>query len=169
MNIKKRGKLKKAEVIVLLVSLIFLAGLVFIKADDNTVIEANFLGYGEEIISIQVPDHINLGEVNKDDPLSSEKIIRINNTGTRNLRIIPELAFNSPEVFNYTYFRKQKTTSTNDSSLTAFHKIGEYNINISKDDYETFYISLNLTDFKGNLSSNNINLNTTIKFVGMAA
>ena len=66
------------------------------------------------------------------------------------------------------YFRKQKSTTTNDSSLVAFRKIGEYSINISENDFETFYISLNLTDFNGTLPLNNLDLNATIKFVGMA-
>lgn len=169
MNIKKRGKLKKAEVIVLLVSLIFLAGLVFIKADDNMIVEANFVGYGEEnIISIEVPDYIDLGNVSKDRPISSEEPnIRINNTGALNIIVTPQLISGSKEVFNYTYFRKY--ISSSNETLNQFHKIGEYSTNVNKNSHTTFYISLNLTDFKGNLSSNNINLNTTIKFVGMAA
>jgi hypothetical protein len=169
-DIKKEGKLKKAGVIVFLVSLIFLAGLIFIKADDEMTVEANFTGYSGGTFSIQVPDYIFLGEVSPETPFTeTSKTIRINNTGSANAIVTPELASNSPEVFNYLYFRKQKSTSTNDTSLIEFHKIGEYSINVNKKDDTTFYVSLNLTDFKKTLPSDDINLSTIIKFVGMAA
>jgi hypothetical protein len=154
--------------IILFVSLIFILGLIFINADDEMSVEANFNGYGGGSFSIQVPDYIYLGSISKDDPFN-EVSIKINNTGVVNAIVTPQLASDSPEVFNYIYFRKQKSTSTNDSSLTAFHKIGEYSVNVSKKGYETFYMSLNLTDFKEILPSDDINLSTTIKFVGMAA
>ena len=160
-------KLKRISIILFL-GFIFILGLIFIKADDNMVIEANFNGYGGGTFSIHVPDHISLGSISKDDPFN-EVSIRINNTGVVNAVVTPQLSSNSPEVFNYIYFRKQKSTSTNDSSLTAFHKIGGYSIDVNKKDDATFYMSLNLTEFKGILPSDDINLSTTIKFVGMAA
>ncbi len=161
-------RLKRGILIVFLAALILSIGFVFISADDEMTVEAKFVGYGTQFIGIEVPDYISLGEVNKDDPFSDEKNIRINNTGTINVKVTPELASGSPAVFDYTYFRKQKT-STTDPSLNVSHKIGEYNIDINADNYETFYMRLDLTDFTGTLSSNNINLSATIKFTAMAS
>ena len=133
------------------------------------IVEANFVGYGEQFINIIVPDYIYLGKVDKDNPISSlEPLIRINNTGNVNVIVTPELASGSPAVFNYTYFRKQKTSTTN-PSLNVSHQIGEYNISIKKMDDETFYMRLNLTDFEGILPSDNLNLSATIKFIAMAS
>jgi hypothetical protein len=164
--------MKKEVMIIFFICLTFLLGLIFIGANDDMVVEANFVNFGElgeEIISIQVPDYIFLGIINKDNPFKESNMIRINNTGTVDTRVTPQLASDASEVFNYTYFRKQKSTTTNDTSLTAFHKIGEYEVNVNKNNHATFYMSLNLTDFNGTLPSNDINLSATIKFTAMAA
>jgi len=161
--------MKRGMIIILLACLTFLLGLIFISADDNMTVEANFVGYGGGTFSIQVPDYIFLGSVSKDNPFKESNMIRINNTGVINAVVTPQLTSDSLEVFNYTYFRKQKSTTTNDTSLIEFHRIGEYSIDVNKKDDATFYMSLNLTDFNGTLPSDDINLSTTIKFTAMAA
>jgi hypothetical protein len=160
----------KRGLLIAVILAILLVGFLPVQAENGMVVEANFIDFGEETITVEVPDYISLGEVSKDDPVSSlEPKIRINNTGNMKVLITPELATGSSPAFNYLFFRKQKTTSTNDTSLTAFHQIGTYNVNIDRGDYETFYISLNLTDFDGVLSSDNLNLSTTVKFTAMAS
>lgn len=151
--------------IILIICLTFLLGLIFISASDEMTVEANFVGYGGGTFSIQVPDYISLGTINKDDPFNEIKII-INNTGVVNAIVTPQLAYNSPEVFNYTYFREHMT---HNGTAVPFEKIGNFSIDVNKKNDATFYMSLNLTDFNKTLSSDDINLSTTIKFTAMAS
>ena len=159
--------MKRLVWIILLACIALISSFILVSASNEMVVTANFVGYGAEVISIQYPDSIYLGEVHKDYPFSDEKNIRINNTGNSRIIITPELATNASEVFNYTYFRKQKT-STTDPTLNVSHKIGEYNITIEETDYETFYIRLDLTNFSETLNSDSLNLSTQIKLTAMA-
>lgn len=133
------------------------------------VVGVNVLGYEGDYIRIQVPDYISLGEVSKNYPLSDEIKIRVNNTGTIDAIVTPELVSGSNPIFDYTFFRKQTQTSTNNTYLIEFHRIGDYNINVDKKDYETFYVSMNLSDYNGTWPTENLDLNTTIRFNAMSA
>lgn len=155
---------RKGILIAFLAALMLSAGFMLISADDEMTVEAEFINYGNQFISIEVPDYISLGEVSKDDPFSDEKNISISNTGTINAIVTPELASGSHAVFNYTYFREHKTQN---GTAFPFEHIEDFSINVEGGDHKTFYMSMNLTGFNGTLSSNNINLSTTIRFTAM--
>jgi len=144
--------------------LVSLFSLSLVNSDDIMLVEANFQGYAERI-SIEVPDYLYLGEITKENPISEEISIKINNTGNIDVVVILVLPTGSPEVFNYLYFRKYKTSN---GINVIPDRIGSYEVNVSSKSTTNFYMSLNLTDFNGTLNSNNININSSVQFFGIA-
>jgi len=143
---------------------IMIFSLSLVNSDDIMVVEANFQGYAERI-SIEVPDYLYLGEVTRDNPVSEEINIKVNDTGNIDAMVIPTLSSDSPEVFNYLYFRKYQTSNGTNVIPT---RIGSFEVNVSKHSSTSFYMSLNLTDFNGTLNSDNLNLNSSVQFLGIA-
>ena len=136
-------------------------------------VKVDLVGFGtsEGEISIWVPDEIDLGEVTKNDLVSNEKGIWINNTGTVDIKVTPQLVDPEEEIFSYLYFRKQQSTKTNNTDLITFYKIGDYSLNIDepgtgkKYRAEHCYMQLNLTDFDGEIREDVDNYNTEIIFL----
>ncbi len=153
--------LKRGILIVFLAALILSIGFIFISADNEMIVEANFVGYGTQFISIIVPDYIYLGEVSKGDPSVESSKFYINNTGTIDVKITANISGNVSEVFNYLHLRK----FGNSTQI----KINDFETEIFSDDDKSFYVGINMTNFNGTLSSNDINLNATIKFTAMAS
>ena len=154
----------------------------YVVLADNTnetmVVEANIIGFANESanvteVSIEVPDYIFLGDVTPGDPVSEEVGIYINNTGKVNVRISPELKDSDEEIFKYLYFRKQQSTSTNNTDLVTFKKIGDYYLDISKPQagkrYRSghCYMQLNLTDFDGDIKEDLVGHKADIVFLAM--
>lgn len=165
--------------IILAVTLLFSSGFVNagegINASMNVKVDLvgfNITTGGE--ISIWVPDKIDLGEVSKTKLISSEEGIWINNTGIVDIRVTPELKDSEEEIFKYLYFRKQKSTTTNNTDLVTFYKIGDYYLDIDKPvtgksfRAEHCYMQLNLTDFNGEIKEDVNNYNAEIIFLATA-
>jgi hypothetical protein len=143
-------------------------------SNNTMTVSANIIGFRNnpvyEGVGIEVPDLINLGTVTNSSPVSSETIIHINNTGTVDITVTPQLADENDGIFSYLFFRKQKSTTTNDSSLIQFHRIGDYSLNISKPSSGstvktgTCYMSLNLTDFDGPITKDLMNYTGQVIF-----
>lgn len=154
------------EIIIIALGILFLSGiLIFINAQNEMTVEANFQGYGQEI-SMIVPDYINLGSFDTNNLWNETERLYINNTGGYKIEVTPELSEASPEIFNNLYFRKY--TSSGNESLNIPRAIGNYSTIINAYSKSQFYMSLNLTDFNGTLPSDNININATIKFTATA-
>jgi len=167
-------------VFLLMTGLLLIVGLLgFVNADSGNAtmtVEANILGFANgngnvSDVSIQVPDHINLGNVTKDDPVSKEIKIYINNTGKiKNITITPELTDTSEDIFKYLRFRTRE--QANDTNLNIFYNINDYSLKIpgpsgsKKNEY--CYMSLDLTDFDGEINEDLIGYKTNIVFLAMS-
>lgn len=147
------------------------------EVNDTMTIEVNLLGFGNEStvpeVGIEVPDYVFLGNVSKDDPVSDEKTININNTGKTNITVTPQLREEGEEIFSWLYFRTMKS-STVHPELNIPYRIGEYNLIIEKPAVgntkrsKNIYLRLNLTDFSGNLREDIIGYQKDIIFFAMS-
>ena len=111
----------------------FLSILVFVFLINNSVaqqnatmvVEANILADKTvETISIEVSDYVFLGNVSKGEKSEDFKI-EINNTGTVNITITPQLKNPSNVIFRNLFFKDR--TGDNRSE---FYKIGDYSFDI---------------------------------------
>ena len=151
----------------------------FIIAENNSsmIVEVDLIGFNSsssEEIGIEVPDFVDLGELNKESMISEEIGLYINNTGAKDIRVTPILNNPDEEVFKWLFFRKQKTTSTGYTYLITFKKIGDYYLDIDKPvTGKTFraghcYLQLNLTDFNGRIVDDVNNYRAEIVFLATA-
>lgn len=151
--------MKKEYFIISLVFLLLLINIVLIDAgegvNETTTVEVDLIGFYQapdpyDGVSIEVPEYIDFGTVEKDDPLSSELKVYINNTGTIDITVSPELANPLENIFNYLFFRTLKSSSVN-PDLTIFKQIGTYGLDIDAPSSggvrsKYCYVQLNLTD-----------------------
>ncbi|MEM0465249.1 MAG: hypothetical protein QXW97_00940 [Candidatus Pacearchaeota archaeon] len=168
--------LKKIFFIFLILVLVFIIYRNISAHENTTIVEANIIGFANETfipdVSIIVPDHIFLGNVTKDKPVSDEITIYINNTGRLPITVTPQLKDSEEIIFSYLFFRTLKTTSTNDSGVIP-KRIGNFSMNIDKpapgsnNRGKRFYIQLNLTDFKGEIKEDLIGYKSEIIFLAM--
>ena len=183
---------KKRDLLYLTLVLIILKiplGLLYAQDSFNATmtVEANIMGFAEESakeVSIKVPDYIFLGDVTKENPVSDEVKIYINNTGKVPIRVTPQLKENifstfsrligkenSNDIFGNLFFRTTKTSNGTDVIPV---KIGNYFLDIDKpssgSSYKSkyFYMKLDLTDFSGEINQDLIGYKTEIIFLAMA-
>ena len=151
-------------------------GLLYAQDSFNATmtVEANIMEFAEESVeevSIKVPDYIFLGEVTKENPVSDEVKIYINNTGKVPVRITPQLKEGNNDIFKNLFFRTTKTSNGTDVIPV---KIGNYFLDIDKpssgSNYRSkyFYMKLDLTDFSGEINQDLIGYKTEIIFLAMA-
>jgi len=141
--------------------LIFLVVIIGVSAEDNDsmTILANIFTSG---IQIEVPDDIFFGNLTKG--YTSERVdVYINNTGTVDITVNPELSGNyTGTIFNYTMFKKV----LGDDPLY----VGDFSVNISKPDAlgeiesERVYMWLNLTDYPDDIDEELLDHTTEIVF-----
>ncbi|MBX4196423.1 hypothetical protein KW805_02450 [Candidatus Pacearchaeota archaeon] len=141
---------------------------------DTTTFEANILASSAvpDIIRVEVPDHIFLGNVSKGEE-SQEVRVFVNNTGNVAIVVQPTLVDSNNEFFRYLYFRGQKT-KTVDGVIqdVRYDRIGEFKFNISKPasktfEDEDFYVILNLTDYTGAVPQNILGYKSDVKFLAV--
>jgi hypothetical protein len=151
-----------------------------ISADDlnNTmIVQANIIGFRNNVsyegIAIQVPDFVDLGNVTNDEPVSKEKTVYINNTGSVDIIVTPELSDPNEGIFRYLFFRSYKQSS--DPEKNKYYNIGDYSLNISKPSTGSTvrkaqcYMVLNLTDFSAPITQDLIEHQAEITFWAMPA
>lgn len=132
--------------------------------------EVDVIAEDSDIISVQVPERIDFGEISKGEK-SEEMRIYINNTGNVDIIVTPDLLDQSEDIFSYLYLRKQKTS---DGLDVPFSRIGDFSLNISKpdagDDFKSayFYMILDLSDYPDEILDDMINHETDIKFYAVA-
>lgn len=144
--------------------------------ENSTIVEANILGFGNgsviSDVSIEVPDYIFIGNVTKDDPVSNEITIYINNTGKLAITVTPRLKDSEENIFSFLFFRTMKTTSTNSTEVIP-KKIGDFSVNIdkpaagSREKSKRCYVHLNLTGFDGAIKEDLIGYKSEIVFLAM--
>jgi hypothetical protein len=154
--------------------LVFSKGILSENVNETTVVEANIIGFANQSgnvsdVSIEVPDYISFGNVTKDNPVSVEKHININNTGKVNITVTPMLSDPDEVIFSYLFFRTTKTTN---HTSVPFTQIGDYSLNIKKPSpggktKEYCWISLDLTNFTGDIHEDLIGYRSEIVFLAM--
>ena len=143
----------------------------FSFAGDIMTIQADILDEDDsEIISVEVPDLIFLGEVSK-GKISDEFKVYINNTGNVDIKVTPRIVSGENDIFSYLSFRKTKTRTINGtSSDVPYTKIDDFSFNITKPlsgkDYndEYFYLALDLREYPSSINQDKIGLRTDVKF-----
>jgi len=150
-----------------LLIMVVISSLSFSSADNDIItFEANIIADSTEepTIRISVPDYINLGNVSVGGK-SQEIRVFINNTGSVDVIVTPELMNSSEEIFSYLYFREQKTRTINGTSTNVpFSRLGNFRNDFNEED---FYTILDLTDFNGNLNNNLIGHRANVKFIAV--
>ena len=153
------------------------SNLMFVNAEDlnNTmIVQANIIGFNIsgtiDGVAIEVsPNYIDLGNITKDDPVSKEKRVDIINVGTVNVSVTPMLKNENDEILDYLFFRTR--TKSSNQSLNIFYRIGEYTLFLpfkgaNRDEY--CYMSLDLTNFKGEIEESPFSYESEITFLAMA-
>jgi hypothetical protein len=158
--------MKTSRVVVLLsVSLIMFFSFVFLaSADDVMTVEANIFAY---VASVEVPENVFLGNLTKgyQTDLSASDKFKINNTGTTDITVTPELVNSTEVIFSYLYFGR--TISGN------FTRIGNYSLDIDQPsepggkESESIYMKLDLRNFNGSIEEDMINHNAEVNFIAM--
>lgn len=171
---QSRGNKKGILLITLLATLLTLTTLV--AGNDITTLEANIVDSGTSgsnetgSISLQVPDFIDLEEVDEDGN-SEELKIYINNTGDVAITVTPQLIGYSDDIFSNLYFREFKTSG---GSPVTPQRIGSWSFNISAptggSEFRSkyFYMQLDLSDANIDLSSDLIGHRADVRFVATA-
>jgi hypothetical protein len=152
--------------------MIILLSSFFVQAGNIMTVEANIFNEGapQQAVSVQVPDFISLGNVSNGG-ISDEIKVTINNTGTTNISVTPQLADENEEIFSYLYFRTRKSSSNPD--LNIKYRIGDYHLSISAPSSsgmrsEYFYMSLDLRNFTEDLGGDLIGHQADVIFVAVA-
>ncbi|MBR9704631.1 hypothetical protein GOV12_04410 [Candidatus Pacearchaeota archaeon] len=165
---------KKILCVTFILSLILLTSLVFAQSNASMEVEANIIGFLDDDpvydVSIEVPDSIFLGNVTKNDPISDELRVYINNTGNLAITVTPQLFDSSEKIFSNLFFRTLKTS--NGTSVLK-QRIGDYSLDIDKPATSVgvkskyCYMSLDLTDFNEELEEDLIGHKSRIVFLAM--
>lgn len=134
------------------------------KADDVMVVEADVL---ETTTGIDVPSSVEFGEITK-GYISDQQDVNIENTGTTDITVIPELDEGyTGEIFEYISFKRVLA-----DDLT---KIGSFEFEIEKPSNiggtrtQGIYMYLDLTEFEDDISSDLMEHNTNVTFWAIPA
>ena len=139
----------------------------FISAQNKTMqVEVNLIANQvPDMISIEVPDHIFLGDVTKGEATDKSQIY-VNNTGNVGIKITPQLS-NADEIFSNLYFQSRQSGNN-----SVEYKIGDYNFNITKPSAggkksEYFWMWLDLTDYDQDIEQTRMGLTGDVVFVAL--
>lgn len=140
------------------------------NANDTMVVEVNLLGFGNASetpeVGIEVSDHVNLGNVSKNNLVSDYVKVDINNTGKVNINVTPQLSDPDEEIFKYLFFKRILSDE--------WQKIGDYSLSIDKPAtgnrarVKYCYMELDLTDFDGQITEDIIGHKSEVVFFAMA-
>lgn len=155
-------------VLFIIVSIILSSFLVSSGQNETTTVEINLLSnQPAQIISIEVPDYIFLGNVTKGEETDKYQIY-LNNSGNVDIRITPQLEEPYDEIFTNLFFQNRQSGNN-----SAIYKIGEYSFEILKPSTEGgkkseyFWMWLDLTDFQQNIEQDRMGLTQDVIFTAM--
>ena len=158
----------KKELIFLLV---FIVGVFsfYVSAGQNesAIVEANVFAVSspEDLVSIEVPDYIFLGNVSEGEV--GDKIrVYVNNTGSVDVTITPELKNSGDDVFENLYFQNRQSGNN-----SVIYIIGDYSFDIAKPSSsgvrsEYFWMWLDLSEVNG-ITEDRIGEDEEIIFVAL--
>jgi len=155
---------KVISLLTVLLTTILFSYPVLAEQNETMTVEVNIIAefIPEDIISIEVPDYVFLGSVNEGDSTDNAKIY-VNNSGTVDITITPQLANPNDEIFQNLYFKN--TLAGNKS------KIGDYSFNIAKPSTlggkraEYMYMWLDLATYNKDITQDLIGEKTDILFI----
>ena len=152
---------QQLRVVVAGIFLVVCLGIAIVSASDVSVFRVNLI-QNQEIISVEVPNEVNFGEITKGEQTDNFRI-NITNTGTVGIKVTPTLLDSSEKIFKQTYFQRRTTE--------PYSRIGSFSINISapargdnRSDY--IYAKLDLRNYTDDVSAKT-NHNTQVKFVAI--
>lgn len=175
--------MKKRDIFFILgFALLILFYIDFASAENSTLqpngtltVQANIIGFriipSLEGVGIQVSDFIDFGDVTNSSRVTDDQTIYINNTGTVDITVTPQLADENEGIFSYLFFRNYKASS--DPEKNKFYRIGVYSLNISKPSSGKTvrtahcYAALNLTDLNAPIENDLIAYQAKIIFWAM--
>lgn len=138
-------------------------------ADQNETmtVEVNVIAelIPQDTISIEVPDYVFLGSINEGDSTDKAKIY-VNNTGTVDVTITPQLVNQNDEIFQNLYFQNRQTGNN-----SIIHQIGDYSFNIAKPSAingkraEYMYMWLDLATYNKDIIEDLLGKKTDILFI----
>ena len=165
----KQGNFLALGLFVIVIVMSFLG---FALAGDITTFSANIFppNIPTSSASVQVPDHIFLGNITVGHS-SAEFKVYMNNTGTTNIHVTPILLNTSDPIMNNLYFRKFQTSGGNP---VAYTRVGGFTFNITKpvsgqtfnDEY--FYVILDLSNYTGDVQTILMNYEAQVKFIAVS-
>lgn len=159
---------KKISFLIFLATFLLIAS-VTAEQNASTTVEANILTSGGSLdqISIEVPDHIFLGNVTQGDATDKTKVY-VNNTGTVAVTITPRLVDGTNNIFENLFFQLRQTGNS-----SRVYQIGDYHLNISapsttngkKSEY--FYVWLDLSDFDEEIEEDMLGETAEVVFIAL--
>lgn len=140
----------------------------FALANDTLTAEVNIV-VPEKIVSIQVQEHVSLGNITMGSSKQSTGNVKvdINNTGTVDVFVTPVLVEES-EVFSNLYLTKRLS-----GAFLNWAKVGEWTLDIDQPSSvggvkkEYFYMKLDLTDFEGEIEESMLGQQAELLFVAV--
>ena len=140
---------------------------IFAEQNETMAVEINLISnQASQMISIEVPDHVFLGNVTKGDKTDKHRV-DVNNTGNVDIIITPLLKETSDGIFSNLYFQSKQSNSS------PISNIGEYSFNISKPSTqggkrsEYCWMWLDLTDYQEDIEEDRIGLTGDVIFVAL--
>jgi hypothetical protein len=155
----------KGAIVILSFLIALMCFILFASANNTFEVEADIVA-SDEYLEIEVDPYIYFGQISKGEK-SGEITVHVNNTGTVDIGIVPELPTGYSGIFEYLTVREQKSDVNGVKNISR--DIGEFSMNISKPASgqsvreEQFYITLDLTDYTDPIYANsNEKVNITI-------
>tara|TARA_Y100000310_G_C20647268_1_gene797353 strand:- start:950 stop:1423 length:474 start_codon:yes stop_codon:yes gene_type:complete len=140
---------------------------VAVGADDEILqVEVDIFVPGD-IVSIEMDNFVDLGNVTLGFDEVSERVrVNINNTGTVNVTVTPDLVDKSDAILQHLYFARRTTV--------PYSQIGLWDLDIERpndfpgEEEEYFYMRLDLTEFTGDLENDLIDYSGDVMFVAVS-
>jgi hypothetical protein len=164
-----KGGVKMKKLMTLVLCIVFISGvsaLVYDESGDDDVmkVEADVLA---STVGIDVPNNVEFGDITK-GYISDRQDLAVKNTGTTDITVIPELDENySGDIFEYLSF--QKTLSEDLKKIGSFEFEIEKPSDIGGTRTQGIYMYLDLTEFKGDISTDLPGHNTNVTFWAIPA
>lgn len=131
---------------ILLLLFFFLTSLTLINSySESTTVYVDVMNF-TDIISIEVPSEINFSTVTRNNPISEDIKITINNTGNVAVTITPELKV-ADEIFENLLLQKRKSGNSSTEYLIGNFSLDIESPGISGLEDEYFYMWLDLTNY----------------------
>ncbi len=149
----------------ILLVLVLIASVALVMANDVMTAETDIIVPQGEV-RIEVPDYVFVGNITWGFLMQTDETLsHINNTGTVDVTVTPELADPEEDIFSYLYFKRIQSD--------PFRRIGNWSVNISKPSEfggtktQNFYMKLDMRNYEGEINESMIGHQAEIVFVAL--